>query len=138
MKTFLNPSTTPGQFNIGTIGLAGSDPGMLVKANKPFQLHDNNEHQHAISLQYSGTGFGFLSDDHEPNKIYVYSLGSGNTVKYFEDQANGVNGTAGGTLSLNYGETGVFTTSSTDARDFIFLTSTQPMVVSKEGAGLYR
>ena len=60
MKTFLNPSTTPGQFNIGTIGLAGSDPGMLVKANKPFQLHDNNEHQHAISLQYSGTGFWFF------------------------------------------------------------------------------
>lgn len=135
MKTFLNPSTTPGQYNIGTIGFGGSDPGMLVKANKPFQLHDNGEHQHAISLQYSGTGFGFLADDHEPNRIYVYSLGSGNTVKYFEDQANGVNGTAGGTLSLNYGETGVFTTSSTDARDFIFLTSTQPMVVSKESDG---
>jgi phage-related protein len=132
MGTFLNPSTTPGQFNIGFIGLAGSDPGMLVKANKPFQLHDNGEHQHAISLQYSGTGFGFLANRDEPNRIYVYSLGNGNTVKYFEDQANGVNGTAGGTMSLNYGETGVFTTSSTDASDFIFLTSTQPMAVSKE------
>ena len=108
--------------------------GKVYRSTKPFYAYNTAAGEIIMPFTMSGQNFGYYSLRDSPDTIYVYSLEDNNQIKFFENESNGVEGTADATLTLGKNETGAFTSSSSFGY-WNFLSGSKNFIASKKGGG---